>query len=106
MLIGLIVALVLVNAGWLILMDRRDARDRAERAVLHQRFQAPQAAVAEHHAQVMPAPEPAGSPLPMSDAEMAEMMAAPDEQASVRAWIARMEAAENGTGQIEDGVLP
>jgi hypothetical protein len=106
-LIALLIALVAVNIAYLVLLDRRDARDRVERATLHQRLQAPHAAVAEHHAQVVP-PVPAGSPLPMSDEEMAEMMNGqiPDSQSELARVIARMEAEANGFEQIQDGVLP
>lgn len=104
MLVMLIVALLLTVAGHLWLSDRRDKRDRAERASWLQRIQAPHAAVYEHHASVT-TPEPPVSPLPMSDEEMAEMQA-PGSYESVEAIIARMEAAENGTAQIQDGLIP
>lgn len=104
MLVMLIVALLLTVAGHLWLSDRRDTRDRTERASWLQRIQAPQAAVYEHHAAVT-SPEPAASPLPLSDEEMAEMQA-PGSHESVAAIIARMEAAENGTGQPEDYLIP
>lgn len=108
MTLALLIALVVMSVAFpvalFVLLDRRDARDRVERASWLQRIQNPQAAVAEHHAALTP-PEPAPNPFPMSDEEMAEMEAqrVPD---SIQALIARMEAAENGTVQIEDGLLP
>lgn len=103
----LLAALVAVNIAYLLLLDRRDQRDRAERAVLLQRVQAPQAAVYEHHQQVSP-PEPPASALPMSDEEMARMQngIVPDGQSELARVIARMEAEANGFEQVEDGVLP
>lgn len=107
MTIGLTAALIVVIAGFLWLLDRKDSRDREERAVLLQRIQAPQAAIHEHHAAIV-SPEPVGSALPMSDEEIAEMQArhAPDGASELAAIIARMEAVENGSAQLEDGVLP
>jgi hypothetical protein len=99
--ITLTAALILTLAGFLALLDRRDSRDRIERASWLQRIQAPHAAVYEHHAAVTP-PEPATSPLPMTDEEMAEMQGTPE---SVAAIIAKMEREANGFDQIEDGVL-
>lgn len=67
--IALLTGLILVNAGFLVLLDRRDSRDRDERSVLLQRIQAPEQAVYEHavteHAE--------GSGLPMSDEQVAQM---------------------------------
>lgn len=107
MIITLTAALILTLAGFLLLLDRRDNRDRAERASWLQRIQAPHAAVYEHHAAVTP-PEPAVSPLPMTDEEMAEMQAqhVPDGATELAQLIARMEAAENGAGQPEDYLIP
>jgi hypothetical protein len=107
MTIALTAALILTLTGFLWLLDRRDKRDRTERASWLQRIQNPQAAVHEHHAQVTP-PAPAASPLPMTDEEIAEMQAnrIPDGQSELAQIIARMEAAENGTAQIEDGLIP
>lgn len=104
MTITLTAALILTLAGFLILLDRRDTRDREERAVLLQRIQAPQAAVYEHHAAITPPEEPM-SPLPMSDHEMAAMQSA-ENGSELAAIIARMEAVENGHLQPEDGILP
>jgi hypothetical protein len=99
----LIAALILTLAGFLVLLDRRDTRDRAERQMLLQRIQNPQAAVHEHHQAVTP-PDPPASPLPMSDEEMAEMMDGriPSDLAAA---IAKIEAVENGSAQLEDGLL-
>jgi hypothetical protein len=99
----LIAALILTLAGFLVLLDRRDTRDRAERQMLLQRIQNPQAAVHEHHQAVTP-PDPPASPLPMSDEEMAEMMDGriPSDLAAA---IAKIEAVENGSAQLEDGML-
>lgn len=96
-------ALILTLAGFLVILDRRDSRDRTERAAWLQRIQNPQAAVHEHHRAVTP-PEPPASTLPMSDEEMAEMMNGriPSDLAAV---IAQMEAVENGSAQLEDGLL-
>lgn len=108
MTIAFLAALVAVNIAYLVLLDRRDTRDRAERAALHQRFQAPQAAIYEHHAAVTPAgPESPAGGMPMSDEEIALMQAreVPDEGGELARIIARMEAAENGTVQLEDGLL-
>lgn len=105
MTIALTAALLLTLAGFLVFLDRRDARDREERSVLLQRIQAPQAAVHEHHTAIVP-PEPAASPLPMSDEEIADLQARtmPDGASDLARIIAQMEAAENG--QLRDGVLP
>jgi hypothetical protein len=102
----LIAALILTLAGFLVLLDRRDSRDRIERAKWLQRIQNPQAAVHEHHQAVTP-PDPATSPLPMSDHEIASMEGGqvPDSQTELQRIIARMEAVENGTAQLEDGLL-
>jgi hypothetical protein len=102
-LIALLAALVAVNIAYLLLIDRRDSRDRTERAAWLQRIQNPQAAVHEHHRAVTP-PDPPASPLPMSDEEMAEMMDGriPSDLAAA---IAKIEAVENGSAQLEDGLL-
>lgn len=104
---ALTASLILTLGGFLVLLDRRDARERDERAQLLQRIQAPQAAVYEHHEKVTHADEPV-SPLPMTDEEMAEMMNSqiPDSQSELARVIARMEAEANGFEQIQDGVLP
>lgn len=101
MTLALLIALIAVNVAYLTLLDRRDSRDRVERASWLQRIQAPHAAVYEHHAAVTP-PEPATSPLPMTDEEMAEMQGTPE---SVAAIIAKMEREANGFDQLEDGIL-
>lgn len=103
----LLAALIAVNVAYLWLLDRRDSRDRAERASWLQRIQAPQAAVYEHHAAVTP-PEPAATPFPMSDEELADLEArrVPDGQEPWHAVIARMEAAANGSEQPEDYLIP
>jgi hypothetical protein len=74
--ITLTAALILTLAGFLVLLDRKDARaklerdaDRTERQVLLQRIQAPEAATYEHAAQHLPQ-DPSG--LPMSDEQLAE----------------------------------
>jgi hypothetical protein len=105
---ALISALVLVNAGWLVVLDRRDTRDRAERQMLLQRIQAPQAAVHEHHHAAAPPAPAAGSGLPMSDEQVADLQnrLVPDGGSELARIIAQMEAVENGSAQIEDGVLP
>jgi hypothetical protein len=69
MTIALTAALILAVAGFLVLLDRRDVRDRAERQILLQRIQAPDAAVYEHAA-AQQAPDP--EPFPMSDEQLAE----------------------------------
>lgn len=84
MLIVLLIALVAVNVAYLVLLDRRDTRDVAERAVLLQRIQAPEAAVYEHATRDLPAdPEP----FPMSDEQLAEQ----EERARVLEFIERHE---------------
>jgi hypothetical protein len=74
--VALIAALIVTVAGFLVLLDRRDARlteerdrDREERQVLLQRIQAPESATYEHAVQQMP-PDP--EPYPMSDEQLAE----------------------------------
>lgn len=105
-LIPFYVLLALVVGGHLWLLDRRDRRDRAERAELHQRFQAPHAAIAEHHQVVTAAPVESDGGLPMTDEEMAKAQSVltPWERERDR-LIAQMEAMENGTARVEDGVL-
>lgn len=102
------VLLGLTIVGFLVLLDRRDRRDRDERAELMQRIQAPHAAVAEHHARVDPEPVQYVNPLPMSDAEIAEAQGGPpaSSESEKEALIAWMERMENGSDQIQDGVLP
>ena len=111
---ALLIALVASIVAFAWLLDRalerakreRDA-DREERQTLLQRIQAPQAAVHEHHAQVVPL-EPVASALPMTDEEIAELQnrMAPDGASELARLIAEMEAVENGTSQLRDGVLP
>jgi hypothetical protein len=100
------VALVATIAAFAWLLDRRDQRERAERAELLQRIQAPHAAVAEHHYRADPPTDP-GSGLPMTDTEIAELQGArtPNVPEELQKWIAHVEAIENGTAQLEDGVL-
>jgi hypothetical protein len=95
-----------IVAAFLLASDRRDRRERAERAELLQRIQAPHAAVAEHHYRADPPVDP-GSGLPMTDTEIAELEGnrVPDVGEETRKWIAQVEAIENGTAQLEDGVL-
>lgn len=102
------VLLATVIAGFLLLLDRRDERAQRERATLLQRALAPHAAAAEHHATVMPPTEQSGSLMPMSDEEIAQMQARqiPDEQTELQRYIAQIEAIENGTVQLEDGLIP
>lgn len=103
MLYALIVALVAINIAYLIVGDRKDKRvhddrerERAERADLLQRIQAPQAAVIAHHQATVPAAAD-GDGMPMSDEEIAEM------QQRAEA-ISRIEAVENGRLALLDGV--
>lgn len=84
MIIALLTALVAVNVAYLVLLDRRDTRDRSERATLLQRIQAPEAAVYEHAAPMLP-PDPEG--IPMNDEQLAEM----EERARVLSFIERHE---------------
>jgi hypothetical protein len=95
-----------IVAAFLTASDRRDRRERAERADLLQRIQAPHAAVSEHHHRAEPPIDP-GSGLPMSDTQIAELERnrVPDVDEETRKWIAQVEAIENGTAQLEDGVL-
>jgi hypothetical protein len=106
--IASLILIALVVTGFLVVLDRRDARAQSERAGLLQRIQAPQAAIAAHHQAVTPVPVEAGSGMPMSDAEIAEAASgqpiATQEQQKER-LIAWMEAVENGAVQIEDGVI-
>lgn len=93
MLYALLVALVAINAGYLIYLDRRDRRERAERAELLQRIQAPHVAVAEHHADAAPMADPAEEPFPMSD----EAIAAREDRDKLISW---MERVENGRASL------
>lgn len=111
MTLALLIGLFAVILAFLVLLDRRDTRaareraaDREELQTLLQRIQAPHAAVHEHHATVAPA-EPQGSTLPMTDEEVADLQnrQVPSELAAI---IAKMEAVENGSAQIVDGLLP
>jgi hypothetical protein len=94
----LIIALVAINVGYLILLDRRDKRERAEREGLLQRIQAPAAAVAAHHvAQVGAVVD--GDGLPMTDEEIAE------QQEAARV-VSLIENVENGRlGLLDIGTL-
>lgn len=65
MTITLTAALFLTIAGFLVLLDRKDKRERDERATLLQRIQAPEAATYEHAVQHAPPDEP----YPLSDDE-------------------------------------
>jgi hypothetical protein len=95
---ALIVALVMINVGYLILLDRRDTREHAERGGLLQRIQAPAAAVAAHHvAQTGPVVE--GDGLPMTDEEIAQ------QQEAARV-VSLIENVENGRlGLLDIGTL-
>lgn len=93
MLYALLVALVAINAGYLIHLDRRDKRERAERAELLQRIQAPHVAVAEHHAETAPTAVPDEAPFPMSD----EQIAAQQDKDKLISW---MERVENGRASL------
>lgn len=95
MTIALTAALILTVAGFLTLLDRKDARskaerdaDRDERQILLQRIQAPQSAVVEHSMRDV---SEDGSGLPHTDEELAEQ----EERARVLSFIERV---ENGTG--------
>lgn len=97
----LLAALVAVNVAYLMYLDRNDKRAHAERADLLQRIQAPQAAVAQHHQQQAPPrrePDPREG-LPASDEDLGLL------DDDTRRHIAMLEAIENGTHQITDGVL-
>lgn len=104
--IASLVLIAVIVGGFLVAQDRRDARERTERAGLLQRIQAPHAAVAEHHHRADP-PVQTDSGLPMSDAEVAELEGGqvPDVDVETKKWIAQIEAIENGAAQIQDGVL-
>jgi hypothetical protein len=104
--IASLILIAAIVAAFLLASDRRDRRERVERAELLQRIQAPHAAVAEHHYRADPPVDP-GSGLPMTDTEIAELEGnrVPDVGEETRKWIAQVEAIENGTAQLEDGVL-
>jgi hypothetical protein len=103
--IASLLLIALIVAGFLIAQDRRDRRERAERADLLQRIQAPQAAIHQHHHRTDAPAEP-GSGLPMTDTEIAEMQGGvPDVDDETRKLIAHIEAMENGSAQLEDGVI-
>lgn len=91
MILALLVGLVLVNVGYLVLLDRRDKRDSIERANLLQRIQAPEAAVVQHQIENY---GPAEAVYPLSDRESAEREA----MDQLHRQITEMEAAENGGG--------
>jgi hypothetical protein len=91
MTIALTAALVLTITGFLALLDRKDARakaerdaDREERQVLLQRIQAPEAAIVDHSMRNVP-DDP--DPFPMSDEQLAEQ----EERARVLQFIERHE---------------
>jgi hypothetical protein len=103
--IGSLVLIASIVTAFLVASDRRDRRERVERAELLQRIQAPHAAVAEHHHRATVPVDP-GSGLPMTDGEMAGMEGGiPDPDVERQRMIAWMEAVENGTVQLEDGVI-
>lgn len=81
----LIFAVVAVNVAYIVFLDRRDQRERVERAHLLQRIQAPEAAVYQHATQH--APEDQGA-YPATDEEIAEQQ----ERDRVLAFIERHEA--------------
>jgi hypothetical protein len=56
--LALLITLLIVNAGWLLLFDRKDKRHQQQVGRLLQRIQAPEIAVAEHVTQ-----EDAGEPV-------------------------------------------
>jgi hypothetical protein len=91
MTVTLTAALILTIAGFLVLLDRKDARgkqerdaDRKERQTLLQRIQAPEAAVVDHSMRLVP-DDP--NPYPLSDEELAEQ----EERARVLQFIERHE---------------
>jgi hypothetical protein len=104
--IASLILIATIVAAFLTASDRRDRRECAERAELLQRIQAPHAAVSEHHHRAE-APVDPGSGLPMSDTQIAELEGnrVPNVDEETRKWIAQVEAIENGTAQLEDGVL-
>lgn len=69
MTLSLLAALVAVNVAYLLLLDRKDKRDRDERQVLLQRIQAPEAAVYEHATRNSDEPEDG---MPMTDQMVAD----------------------------------
>lgn len=104
--IASLVLIAAIVAAFLVAADRRDRRERVERAVLLQRIQAPHAAVHEHHYRAQE-PVESGSGLPMTDGEMAGLEGGiPDPDVARQKAIAWLEAMEDGTAQLEDGVLP
>lgn len=58
MTLALTATLVLLAAGFLILLDRKDQRQAKERAELYQRIQAPEVAVIDHQLQTSPPSPP------------------------------------------------
>jgi hypothetical protein len=103
--IASLLLIALVVAGFLVAQDRRDRRERLERADLLQRIQAPQAAIHQHHHRADAPAEP-GWGLPMTDTEIAQMQGGiPDQDAERENVIAWMESIENGSAQLEDGVI-
>ena len=84
MTVALLTALIIVNLGFLWLLDRRDKRafedhqaDRLERAGLLQRVQAPELAVTAHYAQESESVQRGVSEFmpPLSDEEIADNLA-------------------------------
>lgn len=91
---ALVGALVLVVVSLVVLADRKDARchqereaDRAERAVLLQRIQAPEAAVYEHATRYDHEPDEDGMP-------MTDRMVADEESRRALERLQRMESEE------------
>ena len=106
--IASLVLIAVIVAGFLIATDRRDRREREERAELLQRIQAPQAAIAEHYHRALQQTEPIDG-LPMTDHEMAGLegrISPTDAEAERQRMIAWIEARENGTAQLQDGIIP
>lgn len=89
MIFALLAALVAVNVAYLVLLDRKDGRDRVERANTLQRIQAPEAAVVQHQIENY---GPAEAVYPLSERESAEREA----MDQLHRQIADLEAAENG----------
>lgn len=92
MTLALTAGLILTVAAFLFLLDRRDARDKTERAAereerqtLLQRIQAPEAAIVDYSMRDLPS-DP--SPFPQSDEQIAEQ----EERARVLQFIERHES--------------
>jgi hypothetical protein len=97
-----------IPVGLFVFLRQDRAAEREERQVWLQRIQDPRAAVHEHHQKAAPAAEVPVSALPMSDEEIALMQntSVPDGESELARIIARMEAVENGSVQLEDGLIP